>query len=206
MLANFNEVLFSKTSDFLVNYRNSLVVGLASTALCLVVATLAAWSLHRMRWPRWVVHVFLGWALVFHMMPPITLAGAWFTMARAVGLDSTLLGLVLAHTVLNLPMALWLMGIYVRDVPVELEEAARIDGASTPTLLWRIVVPLVAPGLAAAGGAELRVQLERIRRGAQPHGEGDRDGAGGHRQVRPGLRDPLHADGGEPLHCPSCRR
>ncbi len=112
ILANFHEVLFSATSDFLVNYRNSLVVGMTSTALCLVVATLAAWSLHRMRWPRWVVHVFLGWALVFQMIPPIALAGAWFTMARAVGLDSTLLSLVLAHTVLNLPMALWLMGVY----------------------------------------------------------------------------------------------
>lgn len=150
ILANFNEVLFSKASDFLVNYRNSLVVGLTSTALCLGVATLAAWSLHRMRWPTWVVHVFLGWALVFHMIPPIALAGAWFTLARAVGLDSTLLSLVLAHTVLNLPMALWLIGVYVRDVPIELEEAALLDGASTPTLLWRIVVPIIAPGLAAA--------------------------------------------------------
>src|ERR1700733_2972469 len=88
ILANFSEVLFSKTSDFIVNYRNSLVVGLTSTVLCLVAATLAAWSLHRMRWPRWVVHGFLGWALVFHMIPPIALAGAWFTMARTVGVDS----------------------------------------------------------------------------------------------------------------------
>ena len=150
ILANFREVLFSKTSDFLLNYRNSLVVGVTSTALCLVVATLAAWSLHRMRWPRWVVHLFLGWALLFHMIPPIALAGAWFTLARAVSLDSTLLSLVLAHTVLNLPMALWLMGVFMRDVPIELEEAARLDGASSPMLLWRIVVPIVAPGLAAA--------------------------------------------------------
>ena len=89
-----------------------------------------------MRWPGWVVHVFLGWALVFHMIPPIALAGAWFTMARAVGLDNTFAGLILAHTTLNLPMALWLMGVFVRDVPIELEEAARIDGATTPVLLW----------------------------------------------------------------------
>ena len=127
--SNFDEVLFSKTSDFLVNYRNSLAVGLASTALCLTVATLAAWSLARLGWPRWVVHVFLGWALLFQMLPPIALAGAWYTMARAVGLENSLLGLILAHTVLNLPMALWLMGVFVRDVPLELEEAARLDGA-----------------------------------------------------------------------------
>ncbi|HEX9904891.1 MAG TPA: carbohydrate ABC transporter permease [Propylenella sp.] len=149
VLMNFNDVLFSKTSDFLVNYRNSLVVGVASTAICLVVATLAAWSLDRMDWPRWVVHVFLAWALVFHMIPPIALAGAWFTMARAVGLDNTFVGLILAHATLNLPMAIWLMGVFVRDVPKELVEAARIDGASTPVLLTNVVLPIIAPGLAA---------------------------------------------------------
>ena len=58
-LDNFREVLFSKTSEFLLNYRNSLIIGVASTVLCLVIGTLAAWSLHRMRWPRWVPHLFL---------------------------------------------------------------------------------------------------------------------------------------------------
>jgi multiple sugar transport system permease protein len=149
VLANFREVLFSKTSDFLLNYRNSLIVGISSTVLCLSVATLAAWSLHRMRWPAWVPAIFLAWAMVFNMIPPIALAGAWFTMARMVGLDNTFLGLVLAHTVLNLPMALFLMSVFVREVPRELEEAARIDGATTPTLLWKVVLPMVAPGLAA---------------------------------------------------------
>jgi multiple sugar transport system permease protein len=149
--ANFGEVLFSKTSDFLRNYRNSLVVGLLSTMLCLVVATLGAWSLHRMRWSAWVPAVFLAWAMVFHMIPPIALAGAWFTMARTVGLDNTFTGLILAHTVLNLPMALFLMSVFVREVPKELEEAAHIDGASTPVLLWKVVLPIIAPGLAATG-------------------------------------------------------
>jgi len=149
VMSNFVEVLFSKTSDFLVNYRNSLIVGLSSTVLCLTVATLAAWSLARLNWPRWVIHVFLGWALLFQMLPSVALAGAWYTMARAVGLQNGFLGLILAHTVLNLPMALWLMGVFVREVPIELEEAARIDGASTPVLLGRIVLPLIAPGLAA---------------------------------------------------------
>jgi multiple sugar transport system permease protein len=145
----FRDVLFSKTSDFLLNFRNSLIVGLSSTVLCVVIGTLAAWSLHRMRWPGWVVHGFLGWALVFQMIPPIALAGAWFTMFREVGLGNTMLGLVLAHTTLNLPMAIWLMGAFVRDVPEELVEAARMDGASTGTLLARVVVPIVTPGLAA---------------------------------------------------------
>lgn len=149
VLMNFREVLFSKTSDFLLNYRNSLIVGIGSTALCIVAATLAAWSLHQMRWPRWVVHVFLGWALVFHMIPPVALAGAWFTMFRAVGLDNTFAGLILAHATLNLPMAIWLMGVFVREVPRELIDASKVDGATTPVLLRHVVAPIIAPGLAA---------------------------------------------------------
>jgi multiple sugar transport system permease protein len=147
--SNFQEVLFSKTSDFLLNYRNSIIVGGLSTALCVSVATLAAFSLNRSPWRRWVVRVFLAWTLVFHMIPPIALASAWFTMAHTVGLENTFAGLILAHATLNLPMAIWLMSVFVREVPKELEEAAVIDGASTPVLLRHVVLPIVAPGLAA---------------------------------------------------------
>lgn len=147
--SNFQEVLFSKTSDFLVNYRNSIIVGVASTVLCVATATLAAFSLNRMRWRRWVVQVFLAWTLIFHMIPPVALAGAWFSMARTVGLENTFTGLILAHAVLNLPMAIWLMSVFVREVPKELEEAAIMDGASTPVLLWNVILPLITPGLAA---------------------------------------------------------
>ena len=155
-------MLFSKTSDFLLNYRNSLDRRPRSAPPC--ASPSPRWPpgrSHRMRWPRWVPHVFLGWALVFHMIPPIALAGAWFTMARhgraRQHLHRPHPG---AHRALNLPMALWLMGVFVREVPRELEEAARIDGASTPVLLWKVVLPLIAPGLAATGDPHLRVQLE----------------------------------------------
>ncbi|UDF32536.1 UNVERIFIED_ORG: carbohydrate ABC transporter permease (plasmid) [Roseateles sp. XES5] len=147
--SNFAEVLWSKTSDFLLNYRNSIIVGVASTVLCVVVATLAAFSLNRMRWPAWTVHLFLAWTMIFHMIPPVALASAWFTMARAVGLENTFTGLILAHATLNLPMAIWLMAVFVRDVPKELEEAAIMDGADTPHILWHVILPLITPGLAA---------------------------------------------------------
>lgn len=146
---NFNEVLWSKTSDFLLNYRNSIIVGVLSTLLCVVVATLAAFSLNRLKWPGWVVHIFLAWTMIFHMIPPVALASAWFTMARAVGLENTFTGLILAHATLNLPIAIWLMAVFVREVPKELEEAAIMDGASTPRVLWHVVLPLITPGLAA---------------------------------------------------------
>jgi multiple sugar transport system permease protein len=151
VLTSFQSVLFGSTSDYMRNFGNSMVIGIGSTVLVLIVATLAAWSLYRMEWPAWVLHSLLGWTVIFHMVPPITLAGAWYTMFRSLGMDNTYTGLILAHTTLHLPMALWMMGVFVRDVPKELVEAAEIDGASPPTILWKIIVPLVRPGLAATG-------------------------------------------------------
>jgi multiple sugar transport system permease protein len=148
-LNSFREVLFSRTTEFLDNTFNSFVVATASTIVIVFAATLGGYAIERLGTPRWMVHTMLGWAVVFHMVPPITLVAAWFPLYREIGLDNTYLGLTLGHVAVHLPMALWLMANFVRDVPVELEEAARIDGCSTPYLIWRIVVPLVAPGLAA---------------------------------------------------------
>ena len=151
VLSNFAEVLFSKTSDYPVNFANSLLVAALSTALVLVIGTLAAYSVSRLAWPRWVGAALLLWAILFHMIPPITLVGTWYVMFRSIGLDNTYLGLILAHTTLNLPVALWLLTIFVREVPVEIEEAAWIDGASVPMVLRHVVLPLILPGLMAAG-------------------------------------------------------
>jgi multiple sugar transport system permease protein len=150
-LASFASVLDPSSSDYPANFANSLVVAIASTALVLVVATLAVHALSHLRVPRLLSPALLGWSVLFHMVPPITLAGAWYVMFRFIGLDNTFLGLVLAHATLNLPMALWMLLIFMQDLPGEILEAARIDGASGPQLLARIIVPLIRPGLAAAG-------------------------------------------------------
>lgn len=148
-LASYREVLFSKTTEFFSNTFNSLVIASASTLVIVFAATLGGYAMERLETPRWMVHTLLGWSVVFHMIPPITLVAAWFPLYRQLGLDNTYTGMVLAHVALHLPMALWLMSSFIRDVPIELEEAARIDGCSTPYLLWKIIVPLIAPGLAA---------------------------------------------------------
>jgi multiple sugar transport system permease protein len=88
-------------------------------------------------------------SLVFYMLPPITLVGPWYVMFRSIGWDNTYIALVLAHVTLNLPIGVAVMSVFVRDIPLELEQAARLDGCTTPQMLWRIVVPLVRPGLAA---------------------------------------------------------
>ena len=148
-LDNFRELLFSSTSDYLANFRSSLIVAGASTVIVLVVSTLAAYSIERMGWPRWVVHLFLLGAAVFNAIPAITLVGAWYVMFRSLDMYNTYAAVILAHATLNLPIGIWLMATFIREVPRELEEAARIDGCGTLSLLWRIIVPVVMPGLAA---------------------------------------------------------
>ena len=148
-LGNFDELLFSRSADYGAHFANSVIVATSATALVLVVATLAAYSMHRMRWPRWVPALIAIVSLVFYMLPPITLVGPWYVMFRTLGLDNTYIALVLANVTLNLPVGVAVMSVFVRDIPVELEQAARLDGCTTPQMLWRIVVPLVRPGLAA---------------------------------------------------------
>jgi multiple sugar transport system permease protein len=146
---NFDELLFSRSADYAAHFLNSIIVASCATVLVLVVATLAAYSMHRMRWPRWVPALVAMVSLVFYMLPPITLVGPWYVMFRSLGWDNTYTALVLANLTLNLPIGVAVMSVFVRDIPIELEQAARLDGCTTPQMLWRIVVPLVRPGLAA---------------------------------------------------------
>jgi multiple sugar transport system permease protein len=148
---NFHEVLFGRTSTYPRNFLNSILVASTSTVLVIVIAFLAGYSLFRMRWPGWVVGVFLLWAMIFNLVPPVALAGAWYQLFRSIGFANSMLSLILAHTTLHLPMGLWLLATFLRDVPRELEEAAQVDGASFVTLLWNVVAPLVMPGIVATG-------------------------------------------------------
>lgn len=148
---NYTEVLFGNTSTFSNNFLNSIIVATISTAIALSVGFLAGYSLLRMRWPRWIVNMFLLWAVVFNLVPPVTLAGAWYEVFRAVGMVNTLTALILAHTTLHLPMALWLLSSFLREIPKELEEAAVVDGAGFIKLMRRVVVPIMMPGLVSTG-------------------------------------------------------
>jgi multiple sugar transport system permease protein len=127
--------------------RDSVIVAVASTALAVVIATLAAFALSRMRF-RGQDH-FVFWVLSQRMMPPIAVAIPFFFMFRDIGLRDTYLGLVIAHTLINLPLAVLLMKSFLDDVPKEIDEAAMIDGASRLQAFARIVLPMVKGGLAA---------------------------------------------------------
>jgi multiple sugar transport system permease protein len=150
-LYNYDRLLFSKQSNFLLNINNTAIVAVVSTLVVMAVGTLTAYALSRFQWSAWVSWILLGWILIFHMIPPITLVGPWYLIFRRLGLYNTLLGLQLTHITLNLPMAVWLMMSYLQDVPKELEEAAWIDGCGRIASFFRVVLPLVVPGLMATG-------------------------------------------------------
>lgn len=148
---NYNEVLFGNTSTFARNFLNSVVIATISTLAAMTIGFLAGYSLLRLRWPVWVVNMFLLWSVVFNLVPPVTLAGSWYELFRGVGLSNDTVALILAHTTLHLPMALWLLTSFLREIPKELEEAAFIDGAGFIKTLWRVVIPIMMPGLVSTG-------------------------------------------------------
>ena len=150
-LDSYEDVLFSRRSDFLSALTTSLIVATASTGVVLVVGTLAAYSLHRFRWAHWVTAAFLGWTLAFHVIPVITLVGPWYLAFKELGLYDTKLALVLTHVTVNLPMAVWLMMSFFKQLPPEIEEAALVDGCRPLTAFRRVTLPLVVPGLIATG-------------------------------------------------------
>jgi multiple sugar transport system permease protein len=150
-LFNYADVLYSRRSDFPGNVLNSLIVAAVSTFFVLIVGTLAAYSLARLQWNKWVSGGFLGWTLIFNMIPPLTLVGPWYLIFREIGLSDTLTAVILTHITLHLPMTIWMMMAYFGDLPKDLEEAAMVDGCRRIDAFWKISLPLVRPGLIAAG-------------------------------------------------------
>ncbi len=125
---------------------NSVVTAVLSTALSLVLAVPAAYAITRYRTPSG--RVFVLAALVTRMIPTIAVGAPLIETMRALGLSDTSLGLAIAHTTISLPLSIWLMSSFFESVPDELEEAAKVDGASRLGALWRVVLPVVSGGLA----------------------------------------------------------
>ncbi|WP_234896108.1 carbohydrate ABC transporter permease [Sinorhizobium meliloti] len=181
---NFGRVLFGKSSDFIAYASNSLIVGLSITALVLLIGAPAAYSLAWRRWSKLFSAFFLGWTLVFHMIPPITLVCPWYLLFREIGLYNTLTGLVLIHVVINLPLTIWLLMSAFENLPREHEEAAVADGCRTSTAFFVILLPLAPPGTDSSGTAVVPVLLERVLHGSQSHDEGDLHDTSSDRVVR----------------------
>ncbi|MDT7806099.1 MAG: multiple sugar transport system permease protein, partial [Actinomycetota bacterium] len=142
---NYSEAL--EKQGLIRSAANSLIVALASTALAVVIAVPAAYVLARLRGKLRVAGV--AWILVSQVFPVVLIILPLFLILRTLGLADNLVGLTLVHTTYMLPFALWMLQGYVAAIPVELEEAGAMDGASRLTVLRTIVFPLLAPGVVA---------------------------------------------------------
>lgn len=141
------EALFTR-KPFGTYLLNSLLVSAAATALCLAVAAPAAWALVRLA-PRKRDRVLLALLLVA-LFPPILLLFPLYEGVRALGWLNHPLGLIVPYAALGLPLAVWIVESGLRQVPREIDEAARLDGVSALGRLVRFQLPLAAPSLATA--------------------------------------------------------
>lgn len=141
--AHFRSVLGD--SLFLRATLNSAIVAGAATALALAVGALAGCALgrERLRGRGAVLAMFL----VLTMFPQIAVLGSLFRIVTALDLYNTRLVLVLVYSMGTVPLAVWLLAAFFRELPQELEEAAAIDGAGPFATFWRVLLPLAAPGL-----------------------------------------------------------
>jgi multiple sugar transport system permease protein len=127
---------------------NSFVVAILATALSILVAALAAYALVRLRIPG--CNLILGALVAVSTFPLITLMVPLFQIMRGLGLLNTYLALILPYAVLNLPVCTLVLVSFFESIPRDLENAARIDGCTRLGALWRVVVPLSAPGVFTA--------------------------------------------------------
>jgi multiple sugar transport system permease protein len=146
-LAHYREAFFARS--FGRYLLTSATVALLSTVCAMLSGTLAAYALARFRLPHALDARLALWILSTRMLPPIATAIPLFLMMRDVRLLNTRASLVLVHTALNLPFVVWMMRGFFQEIPRELEEAAMMDGDSRLGALRRVILPLVAPGLAA---------------------------------------------------------
>ncbi|WP_410681440.1 carbohydrate ABC transporter permease [Avibacterium paragallinarum] len=132
---------------FIVNIKNSLFIALITTLIAIVISAMAAYG---------IVRFFLKLGAVMskllvttYIFPPILLAIPYSIAMAKVGLTNTMTGLIVVYLSFSVPYAVWLLVGFFRTVPIEIEEAARIDGANKFTVFFKIVLPLVAPGIVA---------------------------------------------------------
>lgn len=146
-LTHYGDAFFARS--FGQYLFTSMIVALSSTMCAMLLGTLAGYALAQFRWPHRIGTRLSLWILSTRMFPPIVTAIPIFLMMRDTGLLNTRASLVIVYTAFNLPFVVWMMRGFFQEIPRDLEEAARVDGDSRLGALRRVVLPLVAPGLAA---------------------------------------------------------
>ncbi|MDA3629616.1 carbohydrate ABC transporter permease [Saccharopolyspora sp. WRP15-2] len=143
-LQNYAEVL--QDGEFLTALRNSVIVGVVTTSLALLLASFAAYALARLKLPR--KGLILGAVLSVTTFPVIAIAAPMFKIWSDLGIYDTLLGLIVPKLTFALPMAIFVLTSFFREIPFELEESALIDGATPFQAFRKVILPLAVPGIA----------------------------------------------------------
>ena len=127
---------------------NSIGIALITTVIAIVLATFAAYAIARLEFPGKTA--ILAGALGIAMFPPISTVGPLFDMWRTLGLYDTWLGLIIPYLTFSLPLAIYTLVAFFREIPWELEQAAQVDGATPFQAFRKVIVPLAAPGVFTA--------------------------------------------------------
>lgn len=143
---NYNEVLFGQ--GMLSFTVNSLIVVAVATAIAIVIGTPAAYAFSRLKFRR--SDSLASTILSMRFMPPIAVAIPLFIMMKFVGLTDSYAGLVLPYVAFSLPLVVWILIGFFDEIPREIDEAAMIDGATHFRILWRVMLPIIRPGLLTA--------------------------------------------------------
>ncbi|KQT02391.1 carbohydrate ABC transporter permease [Cellulomonas sp. Leaf395] len=145
---NYEEILApggSAQTLFLSSLRNSIGICLIATGIAVVLATLAAYAIARLDFPG--KRLVLLTALGVSIFPVISIVTPLFNLWRNIGLYDTWLGLIIPYLSLTLPISIWTLAAFFRQIPWELEQAAQVDGATTWQAFRKAIVPLAAPGV-----------------------------------------------------------
>lgn len=146
-LANYSSIFHN--ADFLVGLRNSTIVAVSTTILAIALGAPAAYALARLRVPGKAL--ILGGILSVTTFPAIAVAAPLFKLWTDIGLYNSLIGLILPYLVFTLPLATFIMTTFFREIPIEIEEAAALDGLNKVQTFLRVVAPLSTPGIVTAG-------------------------------------------------------
>jgi multiple sugar transport system permease protein len=134
-----------KQTIFTDALRNSIGIALISTAIAVALASMAAYAIARLEFPG--KRVILSMALAIAMFPPISIVGPLYNLWRNLGLFDTWPGLIIPYMTFTLPLAIYTLSAFFREIPWELEQAAQVDGATPYQAFRKVIVPLAAPGL-----------------------------------------------------------
>jgi multiple sugar transport system permease protein len=146
-LENYKSIF--KNADFTTGLKNSAIVSSITTLLAIVIGSFAAYALARLRLRR--KFLILATILSISTFPGIAIAAPMFKLWTDIGLYDTIPGLVIPYLTFALPLAIYILTSFFREIPRELEEAALVDGATHMQVFRKVVLPLAAPGLATAG-------------------------------------------------------